>query len=263
MSTTHSELNSFISKFCQLWRAGVTANFHAETHAGMAWCQVRVQLGPAPAPADRRPQAQGRRRGPAHQRRKERRAAARFAAAAADQAAAYESVAVEVAESVDDTEEVTETEIVAEEVAEIVAEEVAETVAEEVAETVAGEVTETVADEAAEKEIVTVKEAETVEVAKRKGSPLLNAAKHRRFANITIRKKKKRVFISRSGAVGVLVPSPQKTEDAQEEDDDDKEDDIKQKCRKLLNDLGLCGRAYSSAAMDLATERTSAEEDVK
>ena len=146
---------------------------------------------------------------------------------------------------------------------EIVAEEVAETVAEEVAETVAGEVTETVADEAAEKEIVTVKEAETVEVAKRKGSPLLNAAKHRRFANITIRKKKKRVFIRRSGAVGVLVPSPQKTEDAQEEDDDDKEDDIKQKCRKLLNDLGLCGRAYSSAAMDLATERTSAEEDVK
>ena len=96
---SHSELNSFVAKFCQLWRAGITANFHAETHAGMAWCQVRAQLGRAPAPADPRPQAQRqpglrRRRGPAHERRKVRRAAARTAAAAAvEQAAAYKSIA--------------------------------------------------------------------------------------------------------------------------------------------------------------------------
>ena len=65
------------------------ANFHL-------W----AQLGHAPAPADRGPQAQRqpglRRQGPAHKRR---RAAARTAAAA-EQAAAYENVAKEVTGSV-------------------------------------------------------------------------------------------------------------------------------------------------------------------
>ena len=80
--------------------------------------QVRAQLGHAPSPGDRRPQAQRqpglrRRRGPAHERRKARRAALR--AAAAEQAAAYESVAEEVAKSVTEkvaksiTEEVIDT----------------------------------------------------------------------------------------------------------------------------------------------------------
>ena len=100
MRTTHSELHNFITKFCQLWRDSTTANLHVETHAGMAWCQVRAQLGRAPAPADRRPQAQRqpglRRRGPAHKRR---RAAARTAAAA-EHAAASENVAKEVTGSV-------------------------------------------------------------------------------------------------------------------------------------------------------------------
>ena len=76
------------------------ANFHVEVHARMAWGQVWTQLGHAPAPGDRRPQAQSqtglrRRRGPAHERRKAQRAAARTAAAAA-----YESVAEEVTGSV-------------------------------------------------------------------------------------------------------------------------------------------------------------------
>ena len=101
---THSDFNNFVAKFCQLWRAGITANFHVEAHAGMAWCQVRAQLGRAPAPADRRPQAQRqpglrRRWGPAHERCKARRAAARTAAAA-EQAAAYECVAEELTGSV-------------------------------------------------------------------------------------------------------------------------------------------------------------------
>ena len=100
MLSRHSELNNFVAKFCQLWQAGITANLHVETHAGMAWCQVRAQLGRAPAPADCRPQAQCqpglRRRGPAHKRR---RAAARTAAAA-EQAAAYENVTEEVPGSV-------------------------------------------------------------------------------------------------------------------------------------------------------------------
>ena len=99
--TAHSELNNFVAKFCQLWQAGITANLHVETHAGMAWCQVREQLGRALAPAHHRPQAQRqpgpRRRGPAHKRR---RAAARTSAAAAEQAAASENVAEEVTGSV-------------------------------------------------------------------------------------------------------------------------------------------------------------------
>ena len=99
-TTAHCELNSFISKFYQLWQAGFTANFHAEAHAGMAWCQVRAQLGRAPAPADCRPQTQRqpglKRRGPAHKRRR----AAAQTAAAAEQAAASENVAEEVTGSV-------------------------------------------------------------------------------------------------------------------------------------------------------------------
>ena len=68
---------------------------------GRGWGKyVWAQLGHAPAPADCCPQAQRqpglrRRRGPAHECRKARRAAARTAAAAA-----YESVAEEVTGSV-------------------------------------------------------------------------------------------------------------------------------------------------------------------
>ena len=148
-------MHNFITKFCQLWRDSTTANLHVETHAGMAWCQVRAQLGRAPAPADRRPQAQRqpglrRRRRPAHERCKAQRAAARTAAA-------YESVAGEVTGSV--TEQVM-AESVTEQVAEAVTEQVAESgtkqvavtesIAEEVAETIAEEASETIAEKAAE-----------------------------------------------------------------------------------------------------------------
>ena len=86
----------------------------------------------------------------------------------------------------------------AEEAAETIAEKAAETIAEEVtekaaeteeavtkvaAETVAEEMSENVSEEEAE----TDREVgETEEVVKRKGSPLLNFAKHRKFANFTI-----------------------------------------------------------------------------
>ena len=85
------------------------------------WCQVRAQLGHAPAPADRRPQAQRqpglrRRRGPAHERRKVQGAAARTAAA-------YESVAEEVTGPV--TEQVM-AESVTQQVGEAVTKQVAE-----------------------------------------------------------------------------------------------------------------------------------------
>ena len=100
--------------------------------------QVRAQLGHAPAPGDRRPQAQRqpglrRRRGPAHERRKGWRAAPRT----------YESIAEEVTRSDTEQIEAVTKQVVAESVTEQVAESdiegVAVTVrdAEEAAETVA------------------------------------------------------------------------------------------------------------------------------
>ena len=58
----------------------------AHTWLTPKWCQVRAQLGCAPAPGDCRPQHQRqpglrRRRGPAHEQRKARRAAAQIAVA--------------------------------------------------------------------------------------------------------------------------------------------------------------------------------------
>ena len=72
-----TELDSFVQKFHQLWRAGVTANLDLDTHAGNAWVGLRVQLGHVPGPAHQFP---GHHRGPAYQRRQVRRQAARAAA---------------------------------------------------------------------------------------------------------------------------------------------------------------------------------------
>ena len=63
-----------------------------------------------------------------------------------------------------------------------------EAVAEVRAETVNKEMAENFTNEVAETEIVTVKAAETKEVVKRYGSPLLITAKHCKFANVTIGK---------------------------------------------------------------------------
>ena len=43
-----TELDSFVGKFHQLWKAGFTAHLDLDTHAGNAWIGLRVQLGPAP-----------------------------------------------------------------------------------------------------------------------------------------------------------------------------------------------------------------------
>ena len=71
-----TELDSFIFKFHQLWKAGVTAHLDLDTHAGEAWVGLRVHLGHGhqhggqPKP----------RRNPAYYRRQERRKAAKAAA---------------------------------------------------------------------------------------------------------------------------------------------------------------------------------------
>ena len=51
----------------------------------------------------------------------------------------------------------------------------------------------------AETEIITVKLAETEELVNRKGSPLLNTAKHRIFANVTKSPKRRITKILKTG----------------------------------------------------------------
>jgi hypothetical protein len=81
-----NELDSFVQKFHQLRKAGLTAHLDLETHAGHAWVGLRVQLGHVPGPAQHSSPHQ--RRGPAYQRRQLRRQAAQAAQVAqADQAA--------------------------------------------------------------------------------------------------------------------------------------------------------------------------------
>ena len=65
------ELDTFVLKFHQLWRAGHTAHLNLDTHAGVAWVGLRVQLGHAPGPVHHPPPP--RHRSPAYERRQERR----------------------------------------------------------------------------------------------------------------------------------------------------------------------------------------------
>ena len=84
-----TELDSFVYKFHQLWKAGITAHLDVDSHAGKAWVGLRVQLGHVPGPAHQHqvhpsfPKISHHiHRGPAYQRRQER----RKAAAAAEEA---------------------------------------------------------------------------------------------------------------------------------------------------------------------------------
>ena len=44
-----TELDTFVLKFHQLWKAGHTAHLDLDTCAGNAWVGLRVQLGHVPA----------------------------------------------------------------------------------------------------------------------------------------------------------------------------------------------------------------------
>ena len=67
------ELNSFLFKFHQLRKSGVTAHLDVDTHAGQAWVGLRVMLGPI----QHQPSSSQRHRSPSYFRRQERRRAAR------------------------------------------------------------------------------------------------------------------------------------------------------------------------------------------
>ena len=70
------QLNSFLTKFSQLRRAGFTAHLDLDTCAGKSWVGLRVMLGP-----DQNHNSPNvKRRSPSYFRRQERRKAARAAA---------------------------------------------------------------------------------------------------------------------------------------------------------------------------------------
>ena len=85
-----SELGSFLQKFRSLWKSGLDAHLDVHTSAGQAWVGLRVRLGHAPGPLhgiqpfSTAHQARNR-NGPARQRRRSQRAAARAAQAEGNQ----------------------------------------------------------------------------------------------------------------------------------------------------------------------------------
>ena len=70
---TAAELDSFVTKFKNLWQAGLDAHLDAGSRAGQAWVSLRVGLGLHPARRDHHRQKYG----PSRQRRRARREAAR------------------------------------------------------------------------------------------------------------------------------------------------------------------------------------------
>ena len=80
-----TELDSFLTKFNQLWSAGHSAHLDLESHSGRAWVGLCVQLGHVPPghlhhplnpPQPQEPYRNGKPDSPFRQRRRERRAAA-------------------------------------------------------------------------------------------------------------------------------------------------------------------------------------------
>ena len=92
-----SEIQSFINKFHQLRRAGLTAHLDLDTHAGKAWMGLRIIINP-----DQKLQ---KFRNPSYFRRQERRKAAAKATEAFKKPSDIDAIAEEaLAKEVDDPE---------------------------------------------------------------------------------------------------------------------------------------------------------------
>jgi hypothetical protein len=92
-----TELDTFVNKFRQLWNAGYNAHLDLDTHAGLAWVGLRVQLGYVPGPLHHQvssPFSKNWRKAesPSRQRRRARRTAERQRQAAAGKAPMTEAV---------------------------------------------------------------------------------------------------------------------------------------------------------------------------
>ena len=72
-----TEIDFFVKKFKQLWRAGYGAHLDIDAHAGQAWVGLRVRLEPPGPQVERQNVRQKARDGPSRQRRRARRAAVR------------------------------------------------------------------------------------------------------------------------------------------------------------------------------------------
>ena len=75
------EINSFVEKFHQLWKAGFTAHLDIDTHAGEAWVGLRVKLGHGREhhrEGEHRASFYSKEENSSRQRRRHRRAAARL-----------------------------------------------------------------------------------------------------------------------------------------------------------------------------------------
>ena len=69
-----SELETFLIKFNQLWKAGQSAKLDLETHAGQAWVGLRLHIGQAPGPTHHHPyQKRTNRNSPSRERHRARR----------------------------------------------------------------------------------------------------------------------------------------------------------------------------------------------
>ena len=104
-----SEIQSFINKFHQLRRAGLTAHLDLDTHAGKAWMGLRMVISPG--------QKLQKSRNPSYFRRQERRKAAAKAAEASEKPSdvnAEEALAKEVDEPESSAEEALATDKVSE-----------------------------------------------------------------------------------------------------------------------------------------------------
>lgn len=78
MADTEAEIDSFVGKFRQLWRAGFDVHFDLNAHAGNAWLGLRLNLGQHQQKATHQEgEFLKKRPSPSRIRRRERRAASR------------------------------------------------------------------------------------------------------------------------------------------------------------------------------------------
>ena len=109
MANPLSELDTFVFKFRNLWRAGRNARLYVEANAGKANVSLHLDLGDSP-PQTGPPQGphHHKRNSPSQQRRRERRAELRLASKAGAQEKAEELIDNENAEEVIDNEKAEE-----------------------------------------------------------------------------------------------------------------------------------------------------------
>ena len=102
-----TELDTFVLKFHQLWKAGHTAHLDLDTCAGKAWVGLRVQLGHVPGPPhhELHPTFVKKKDTPSRQRRRARRAAAQQKNVA-EEASKRETVEESVEEAENPVEEI-------------------------------------------------------------------------------------------------------------------------------------------------------------